>query len=73
MENVKNVNFNDKLLIDILEDEEHEQHTKTVNSLIFLALCHTVKYHPNIGEAYSATSPDELALVNFAKFCGFEY
>lgn len=22
---------------------------------------------------YNASSPDELALVNFAKFCGFEF
>jgi phospholipid-transporting ATPase len=22
---------------------------------------------------YNASSPDELALINFAKFCGFEY
>ena len=39
-----------------------------------LALCHTVLIEKINGEViYNASSPDELALVNCAKFCGFEY
>lgn len=42
--------------------------------LISQALCHTVMVeHENGKSSYSASSPDELALVNFAKFCGYEY
>ena len=38
--------------------------------LIHLALCHTVMVDP---PGYCAASPDELALVNFAKMCGVEF
>jgi phospholipid-transporting ATPase len=43
--------------------------------LICMALCHTIicdvdSYGKTI---YNASSPDELALVNWAKFCGVEY
>ena len=34
--------------------------------LLFLALCHTVVIDERTN-SYSASSPDELALVNFAK------
>lgn len=40
-----------------------------------IATCHTIITDKNNdGETiYNASSPDELALVNFAKFCGVEY
>ena len=40
-----------------------------------LSLCHTVilTEDKNGKMKYNAASPDELALLNFAKFCGFEY
>ena len=40
-----------------------------------LALCHTVIIEElDNGELqYNAASPDELALLNFAKYCGFVY
>jgi len=43
--------------------------------LISLALCHTVitEEKENGDLIYNASSPDELALVNFAKYCGVEY
>jgi len=42
--------------------------------LMSQALCHTVMVeHENGKSSYSASSPDELALVNFAKFCGYEF
>lgn len=40
-----------------------------------LSLCHTIiteEKGPN-EIIYNASSPDELALVNFAKFSGFQY
>lgn len=49
--------------------------------MIFLAVTHTIiiseekdKDDPTkFTRTYNASSPDELALVNFAKFCGVEY
>lgn len=39
--------------------------------LTHLALCHTIMRDSE--ENYCASSPDELALVNFAKMCGVEF
>ena len=42
--------------------------------LLELAICHTVLTEEKNGEIiYNASSPDELALLNFAKFVGCEY
>jgi len=42
-----------------------------------LAVCHSVISEPdpnNINEIiYNASSPDELALLNFAKYCGYNF
>ncbi len=39
-----------------------------------MALCHTmITEKINDEVVYNASSPDELALVNFAKFTGYEY
>lgn len=39
-----------------------------------MATCHTIITDVKEKEIiYNASSPDELALVNFAKFCGVEY
>jgi len=43
-----------------------------VKCLIFLATCHTIVIDARKG-AYSASSPDELALVNFAKQMGYKF
>ena len=43
-----------------------------VRCLIFLAACHTIVIDARKG-AYSASSPDELALVNFAKEYGYNF
>jgi phospholipid-transporting ATPase len=39
---------------------------------MFLSLCHTIIVDKQKNE-YNASSPDELALVNFAKQSGYEY
>lgn len=40
--------------------------------LLHLALCHTIILDERTGK-YNASSPDELALVNAAKFFGVEF
>lgn len=41
---------------------------------LILAICHTIVSDIKDGQyIYNSTSPDELALVNFAKFCGYEF
>lgn len=40
--------------------------------MIHLAVCHNIMIENKNDELiYNASSPDELALVNAAKFCGF--
>lgn len=42
--------------------------------MFLLSLCHTVITEEKDGNiVYNASSPDELALINFARYCGFEY
>ena len=43
--------------------------------LFYMALCHTIICEKNENEeiSYNASSPDELALINFAKLFGVEY
>lgn len=42
--------------------------------MTLLAITHTIICETKDKQVvYNASSPDELALVNFAKFCGFEY
>ena len=37
-----------------------------------ITLCHTIIIEEKDGEiVYNASSPDELSLVNFTRFCGF--
>lgn len=46
----------------------HRQYLK------FLAICHMIIAEVKNGETvYNSSSPDEIALANFAKYCGFEY
>lgn len=40
--------------------------------VLHLALCHTIILDERTGK-YNASSPDELALVNAAKFFGVEF
>lgn len=49
-------------------------HEKVVECLMMIAICHTVISEQKDGKLiYNATSPDELALLNFARFVGFEF
>ena len=39
-----------------------------------MALCHTViVFHKEDSPSYNSTSPDELAIVNAAKFFGYNF
>ncbi|EAR92863.1 phospholipid-translocating P-type ATPase, flippase family protein (macronuclear) [Tetrahymena thermophila SB210] len=75
--NVTNVKFLDKKLFEDMQGKkamgsEQQQHLFT--ALKVLSACHTViTEKTSEGIEYNASSPDELALINFAKFCGFEY
>ena len=46
-----------------------------VEYMLCLCLCHTVivEQDEQGGLKYNASSPDELAFINFTKYCGFEY
>ena len=68
---VSNVDFNDKSFFERIK--AHDK--KVIDAMLLLSLCHTVVTEKNSeGQLeFNASSPDELALINFAKFIGFEY
>jgi phospholipid-transporting ATPase len=65
LKEVENVIFYDEDFLNQIQ-----QSPEKVEYLEFLALCHTIIIDQG---KYNAASPDELALVNFAKMCGIEY
>jgi magnesium-transporting ATPase (P-type) len=71
---VTNVNFNDDAFYSHRDDPDHENYENINQYILFLALCHTIVIDHRKGFAsYSASSPDELALVNAAKFFGISF
>ena len=71
-----NVCFNDPteklpgyLYGDLGNEKSHKYLEKMLEAL---ALCHTIVVDSVTGQ-YNASSPDELALVNFAKQCGYSF
>jgi len=67
---VTNVNFRDQTFMNALQKGD----AAISDYLMALAVCHTIITENKDGEIiYNASSPDELALVNFAKFVGCEY
>lgn len=69
---VANVNFTDPNFWEQINDPNHENYKNLEKFLVLLALCHTIILDERTGK-YNASSPDELALVNAAKFMGFEF
>ena len=64
------MNFNDPKLYENLKlDNDSDVKKDLIRTLIFMALCHTIVIDTR-KNAYSASSPDELALVNAAKEFG---
>ena len=71
---VTNVDFRDQKLIDILKDYQNPEFGNVDQALILISLCHTIITETQDSKiVYNASSPDELALVNFARFLGYEY
>ena len=63
-----NVNFFDPNFDSILNGSDQTEKDALIRVLIFLATCHTIVIAVKNGKkSYNAASPDELALVNFAK------
>jgi len=55
-----------------MNDLNHSNHYNIDNYLTHLAICHTVVADFKEGKTlYNASSPDELALVNAAKYFGY--
>jgi phospholipid-transporting ATPase len=69
---VTNFNLSDEVFVRHLNDKTHENHQNIINFLTHLAICHTVVAEEKDGKiVYNASSPDELALVNAAKYFGY--
>jgi phospholipid-transporting ATPase len=66
-----NVNFHDPEVANDLKKGSANREV-LIRVLIFLSVCHTIVVDEKKG-SYNAASPDELALVNMAKQCGFEF
>lgn len=71
---VTNFNFEDRVFVDHMNDSTHENYHNIHRFLTHLALCHTVVAESKDGTIfYNASSPDELALVNAAKYFGYNF
>ncbi|OMJ88057.1 hypothetical protein SteCoe_10131 [Stentor coeruleus] len=60
--------------VDFVDSSFDPKHPNNFEFLLHLACCHTIVTEKKDGVIeYKASSPDELALVNAAKFFGFEF
>jgi magnesium-transporting ATPase (P-type) len=65
---VENVSFTDGRFLNNLQQEASKLYLK------FLAICHMIIVENKGNEIiYNSSSPDEIALANFGKYCGFEF
>jgi phospholipid-transporting ATPase len=76
---ITNVNFSDPALQAHLTDPQSENFENVNRFMEILSVCHTViaekSKHSTSSDklTYNASSPDELALVNAAKFFGYSF
>ena len=71
---ITNVNFEDPQLTQHILNPFHENNQSINRMLEVLAVCHTVVVEKREGKVlYNASSPDELALVNGAKYLGYNF
>jgi phospholipid-transporting ATPase len=72
-EGITNVNFKDDSLKEHMAP--HHINSGYISTLMeILAVCHTIIVEKKEDEVvYNASSPDELALVNAAKFLGYDF
>ena len=71
---VTNVDFRDRLFMNILQDPLNMMQANIEEFLFHLSICHTVmaEFNQETNEiTYNSSSPDESALINFARYCGF--
>lgn len=70
---VSNVAFYDPKLQETLDSDINSQDNQDLRDvLLHLSLCHSIIIDERSKE-YNASSPDELALVNAAKYFGVEF
>lgn len=67
-----NVCFHDPAFDKCLREGNTDDCKALDHCMLFLSLCHTIVIDKNTN-AYNAASPDELALVNFAKQMGYKF
>jgi phospholipid-transporting ATPase len=73
-EEISNVNFDDPTFYAHFRDKSSENYTHIEKLLLSLAICHTIIIEKKDDKInYNASSPDELALVNAARFFGFKF
>jgi len=77
---VTNVNFDDEAAFEAIKDKSDSNHQYMLRMREALGLCHAIIIENKTDEAskkeylsYNASSPDELALVNGARYLGFEF
>jgi phospholipid-transporting ATPase len=74
MPKVTNVDFTDPSMWEILSPQSNrpaEEKKKVLKAMNLLSICHTVVVEKD--GTYNASSPDELAFVNFGKLLGCEF
>ena len=73
-ENITNVNFDDPLFYDHYEDPNSVNYVNIMKVFKLLAICHTVIIDNRLDKPkFNSSSPDELALINAAKFFGIKF
>jgi phospholipid-transporting ATPase len=71
---VTNFYFEDEVFFRHMKDAKHANYQNIVDYLTHLGVCHTVVAEAKDGQIlYNASSPDELALVNAAKYFGYYF
>lgn len=71
---ISNVNFDDPKFYSDFNNKNNENYNFIERLLLSLAICHTVIIERKEGKLnYNASSPDELALVNAARFFGYKF
>lgn len=75
VDEISNVNFDDPVFFQHFRDKDSENYHYIEKLLLNLAICHTIIIeHKEQGKIiYNASSPDELALVNAARFFGVKF
>lgn len=69
---ITNFDFYDNEFFDHIKDDDHENFSCIKYFLLCLSMCHSI-FTENTEEkvVYEGSSPDELALINAARYFGF--